>query len=194
MWVTESLDVAGLLVLRGENCPDQKHEEHARGGDQEKWTTTNTVNEESARNGDDEREKSLTTVERDFLVLVFDTHRPVDYAHVVGNESVTRVLRDDTERDEEHKTVSVATGAEEIGVGTGLLSQEFETESLLDFLVLKLDSGVLNISVGMVLSESGKCFLGTVVGDVPSWRFWDPVNKSELDGSWKDLEESDGSP
>jgi hypothetical protein len=48
--------------------------------------------------------------------LVCNTHAVVDKIDVVAEESVSRVLRDDTERDEERQSVSVALGSHEVKI------------------------------------------------------------------------------
>lgn len=54
------------------------------------------------------------------LVLFLDTSTFVDDVHVVGENSVARVLRDDTKRNNNGEAPSVTSGLEEIDVASRL--------------------------------------------------------------------------
>ena len=194
LWVSRGLDILCLFELRGGDGPGEEHGYHTGGGNQEKWTSADAVDKEGTADTDNESQQGLTSVQRNLLVLVLDTHGLVDQVHVVGEESVTRVLRDDTERKEKHESVAITLGLEEINVASIGLDLELKAKSLLDFLVLKLDSCVVGISVGVEFSESSQCLVVALMGHVPSRRFWDPENECELDSCWNGLEKGKSSP
>lgn len=183
-----------LLVLRGDDGPGQEHGNHTGSRGQEEWATSDTFDEESTADGDDERKHGLSTVKldivshcissrsggwtyRNLLVLFCDAGTLVDEVHVVTEESIARVLGNYTKRDEDSQTISVALGAEEIGVSAGLLVLELEAECLLDLAELESNSGVLLVAIGVVLGKNGLGFLVTLLGYQPTWGFWDPLNE-----------------
>jgi len=108
--ISRTLDVlltTGLESSSGDG-PGQEHEEHACGGNQEQWATSNTINKECAEDGDDKTEKGLATIERNLLILSCDTSVCVDQVGIVANNGITRVLREETKRDEKRQTISVS--------------------------------------------------------------------------------------
>lgn len=109
-----------------------------------------------------------------FLALLFDTHGLVNKIHVVAEKRVAAVLGDDTERNQDSKTISVALGSQEIHVAASLLELEFETECFLDFLVFELNGRVVDITICVVVCQRRQRLLGLVFRDVPTWRFGDP--------------------
>jgi hypothetical protein len=186
---TTSGHAAMHLLLRRADSPNDEAHAHGCGGGDEKRSASHAVTEERARNGDDERKNGKTTVDTKLSVTVGYTDRVVDISGVVRGKTVARPLREETERREEHEPVPVALGLEEIEVGRSLLVLEFETESLLDLGVFKLDSGVVDVAVGVVLSEHLKGLLVPLLGDQPTWRLWDEPDESKLDDGRSSLGE-----
>jgi hypothetical protein len=131
---------------------------------------------------------------RNLLALLCNTHAVVDKIDVVGEESVSGVLGNNTEGDEESQSVSVALGPHEVQVAAGLLVFKFESQGLLDFTELECNCRVLPITVGVVMGKDSLGLLITLLGDEPTWRFWDPVDECELDNSWQALEKGESSP
>lgn len=66
--ITRGLDIPGLLVDGGSDCPRKEHENHARGGNQEERSSSNSVNEESTAETDDQTQEGLTTVKLSHVV------------------------------------------------------------------------------------------------------------------------------
>jgi CO dehydrogenase nickel-insertion accessory protein CooC1 len=108
------------------------------------------------------------------LVLGSYAHAVVNLIHIVGEESISTVLRNDTEGDEKSKTIPVALCAEEIHVGAGLLEFKFKTEGLSDLAILEAHSRVVLIAIGMVVGENCFCFFVALLRDQPTWGFRDP--------------------
>lgn len=96
---------------------------------------------------------------RKLLVLVGDASAQVDCVHIVGEQSVARVLRDDTERDDNRQSPAVALGANKVKVSGSLGCLSFDAHGFLNLLVLILNCGVLSISPSMELSEHVEGFL-----------------------------------
>lgn len=87
------------------------------------------------------------------LVLLLDSSTLVNDIHVVGEESVTRVLRNDTEGDDDSKAPPVTACLEEIDV-SGRCDRFVGLDSLLDFTVLELNCGVVHVTTSMVLGKN----------------------------------------
>jgi hypothetical protein len=163
-----SLASGGLLAGRA-NGPDNEGDHHTSGGGDEERAATNTIDQQSAGDRDDERKHGKTTVDAELSVRICYADGVVDVGGVVGDETVAGPLREQTERNEEQEPVPVALGLEEIKIGGRLLELELETEGLLDLSVLELDSGVVEVTVGVVLCEHLESLLVPLLGDQPSW-------------------------
>jgi hypothetical protein len=184
----------GVFIDGRGDGPEDEHDDHTGGTDQEEWATTSLVNESGRGDGNDEGKESVSDVKTETLTSRLDTGTTVDQISVVGEQSVAGVLRDDTERDENGQPPSVTLGLEEINVAGALVGFLLKTHGLLDFTVFELNGGVILVTSGVVVGEHVKSLIGTILVNQPSWRFWDPVDEDDLDDRWEDLEESNGLP
>lgn len=125
------------------------------------------------------------------LVLGSYAHAIVNLIHIVGKESVSAVLRDDTQGDEESKTISVALCAEEIHVGAGLLEFKLKTEGLSDLAILEAHSCVVLIAIRMVVGENCFGFFIALLRDQPTWGFRNPYIKVLAIGDFRLLLSAD---
>jgi hypothetical protein len=182
------------LLLRRANCPDDEAQAHSTGGDDEERATTNAINEQRARHGNNEGQDGKTTVESELGVGIGDANVVVDIGGVVGNETVARPLREQTERRKEHKPVSVALSLEEVEVRRVLLVLELEAKGLLDLGVLELNSCVVHVTVGVVRSKHLESLLVPLLTDQPTWRLGDKVYEGQLDDGGKSLSECGNAP
>jgi len=193
--VTGSL-VGGTRVLvdgRGDG-PEDEHDDHTGGTDEEEWATTSPVNQSGRGDGNDEGEHGGSNVETQLLASGGDTGTSVDQVGVVGEQGVTRVLRDDTERDENGQPPSVTLGLQEVDVVGALLGLLLQSQGVSDFTEFELDGGVVLVTGGVVVGEHVQGLIRTILVNQPSWGFWDPVDEGKLDDRWHDLEESDSLP
>jgi hypothetical protein len=87
----------------------------------------------------------------------------VDQIGVVGDDGVTRVLRDDTDGDDDGKPPAVTLGAEEVHVAAGAVGLLLKTEGFADFAELELDGEVLIVAIGMPLGQSLESFFVAVL-------------------------------
>ena len=108
--------VAGVLVDCRGDSPDGEHDDHTGGTDEEEAATTGRVDKCGGGDGCDKSDGGLTDVETETLTGAGDSCSLVDQAGVVGEESITRVLGDDTERDQDGQSPAVTLGLEEINV------------------------------------------------------------------------------
>jgi hypothetical protein len=111
---------------------------------------------------------------RNLLVLIGDTHAVVDQTGIVAEQCVSRVLRDDTERDKDCETVSVTLGLHKVKVTAVLLILHFQTDSLLDLTVFKLNGGIVLVAIPVVVGKCAQRFLISLLGYQPTRRFRDP--------------------
>ena len=75
----------------------------------------------------------------------------MDDVRIIREESVTRVLGDDTQGDDNGQSPAIAPRTKEIEVICGLISFPLYTYRLLYLLILELDCGVIFISSSMIL-------------------------------------------
>jgi hypothetical protein len=125
--------------------------------------------------------------------LLLDTSTFVNDVHVVGENSVTRVLRDDTKGDNDSKTPHVTPGLEEVNVASRLGSA-VGLDCLLDLAVLELNCGVVLVTTGMVLGQDTESLLRSVLVDKETRRLRNPPDTAKLDDGRDGLDEGDGSP
>lgn len=82
----------GVFVDGTGDGPANEGANHTKDRGEEERATTETVNAQGCGDGDYEIENGLAGGEGELLVLVDDTSALVDGVHIVGEESVTRVL------------------------------------------------------------------------------------------------------
>ena len=193
--VTSSLvGLARVLVDGGGDGPADEGHAHTGGGGQEERTTTNLVDEGSGIEGHSEIQDTFTGRESKLLVLVLDTGTCVDKVDVVGEQSVTGVLRDNTEGDENSEPPSVTLGPDEVQVARVRLSILLHSDGLPHLLVGELDSRVVAVALSVVIGKHRFGLLVALLGDEPTWGFGDPPDEAELECGWQTLEQSDGPP
>jgi hypothetical protein len=183
-----------VLVDGTGDGPAHESEDHAEDGGQEERATAELVDAQGSGNGDGEIENGLAGGDAELGVLVGDAGALVDGVHVVGEQSVTRVLRDDTERDDDGQPPAVALGAEEVEVAGGLVGILLDADGLPDLAVLELDCGVVLVAATVPLGEHGQGLLVPVLVDQVTGGFGNPPDEGKLDDRGDDLDEGDGSP
>ncbi|KAI6755517.1 hypothetical protein HG531_004623 [Fusarium graminearum] len=190
--ISEALD----LCLTASSFPIIKDGEFVltNSGSKEERATTEAINSQRTTNGNEKLEHVLSGVQSSLLSLILDSSALVNNVGVVADQSITRVLRNDTQGDQEHETVTVALGSEKVDVATGLLGLVLEGNGVLDLVVFELHGRVVDIAVGVVFREDGESFLMALVGHEPSRRFGDPPDKGDLDKGGDSLDQGDASP
>jgi hypothetical protein len=124
---------------------------------------------------------------------LLDTSTFVDDIHVVGENSVTGVLRNDTKGNDDGETPPVTSGLQKVDVASRL-GRAIGRDGLLDLTVLELNRGIVLITTSMMLSQNGESLLGSVLVDEKSRRLRNPPDTAKLDNGRDGLNESDGSP
>lgn len=130
----------------------------------------------------------------EFLVLVLDASAFVDDVNVVGKKSISRVLRNDAERDDNSKPPSVSLGSDKVEVARAGLRVAIRLDSLFNLSVLELHSRVVHIATSMMLRQNCKSFLGLVFIYEETRRLGNPPDADELDERRETLKYSDGAP
>lgn len=83
-------------------------------------------------------------------------------------------MREQTERDQDHETVLVAGGAQEVEVAAALLGGHFALDGVANLAELELDRGVFGVTVGVVLAEDLQGLVVAVPGNEESGRLGYP--------------------
>lgn len=167
---------------------------HTDSGSKEEWTTAEFINSHRAANSDEKLEHVLSCIESSLLGLVLNTSTLIDDVGIVADESISGVLRDNTQGDQKHETVTVTAGSKEIKIAAALLGLVLEGDCVLDLSVLKLHGRVVGVAVGVILGKDVKGFLVALVGHEPTGGLGDPPDEGDLDQGWHGLDEGDGSP
>jgi len=103
-----------------------------------------------------------------FLVLACDAGAGIDQVDVVGEKRIARVLRDDTEGDENGQPPAVTLGLDKvhvaaIGVGIG-----FHSDGISHLSKLVLNRNIVSISAGVVISKCFQSLLIAFLGNQPT--------------------------
>jgi len=186
--------LARVLIDSSDDGPADERANHAEDGNQEKGTTAELVDGQGSCDGDAKIEDGLAGRDTELRVLVGDTGTDVDGVHVVGQNGVTGVLRDDTERDDDGEPPAVTLGAEEVGIAGGLVRVLLDADGLLDLLELELDGGVVGITASVPLGKHVEGLLMAVLVDQVTRGLGDEPDESDLDQRRDDLDEGDGPP
>lgn len=152
-----------------------------RSGGQEERATAEFVNTHGKANRNEELEQLLTGINTSLLGLLLDTGALIDEIGVVTDQGITRVLGDDTKRDKDHEAVTVATSFQKVEIAAVGLCLVLHGNSVLHLVILELDSGIIAVTIGMVLSENVESLLGTLLGYKPAGRLRDPIYANNLD-------------
>lgn len=187
---------SALLVPEGRgDGPEDEGTEHATGGSQESRATAELVDEESHGDGDDEGKAGLTSGETELGgLLAFETGGVVELRGIVGDDGVSRPLGEETEGEEDGKTIAVATGLEEVEVAGVLVVLVLHADGLLDLAELELNERVVLVAVGVVLGEDVEGLLVLLLGDEVTGGLGDPVDEDELDDRGEGLDEGGDTP
>jgi hypothetical protein len=78
--------------------PDDEHNKHAGGGDEEQWTSADLVDEEAHAGGDDHVQNLQTSVDNELNVGVRNSDIVEDDVQVIADKTVARPLGEETER------------------------------------------------------------------------------------------------
>lgn len=114
-------------------------------------------------------------------VRVLYTSLVIQRAGEVGNDGVSRPLREETEGQEDSQPVPVSLRLEEVDVAAVSLGFHLEPDGLLDLAVLELDGRVLVVAVGVVLGEHLERLVVLVLGHEESGRLGHPPDEDDLD-------------
>ena len=119
----------------------------------EEWSSSDTVDQQGTADGHDKSEHLVTGIETKLVGGAGDSSRAVNDVGVIGDQRVSRPLRDQAEGDNDHKTVSISLRLEEVHVRGSLLVGEFQSNGLPDFGVLELHQWIVLVAIGMVLRK-----------------------------------------
>jgi hypothetical protein len=182
------------FLLRGADRPENEDDAHAGSSGDEEGPATDAVDQHGARDGDNERENGQAAVHTELSVAISNADRLVHIGGIVRDETVAGPLREETKRSNEQKSVAVAAGLEEVEVAAGLLVLEFETDGLLDLVVLELDGRVVDVAVGVVLSKNVESLFVAFLGDQPTGGLRNEEDESKLNDGREGLGEGGDSP
>lgn len=130
----------------------------------------------------------------EFLVLVRDAGSDVDGVHVVREEGIAAVLRNDAERDQDGEAPAIAAGADEVKVAGRMGQLLLDAHRLLDLAELELHGGVVTVAAAVVLGEDVQRLLVPVLHHQVPRRLRDPPDEHDLDYGRQDLQECDRPP
>ena len=137
---------------------------------------------------------SLEQTYSKLVSVVGNANSVIDLLGEVRNQTVTAPLREETERDDDNESVTVALGAEEVEVTATFLVLELNAEGLLDLTVFKLYGCIILIAVGVVVGEDIEGLLVTVPGNEPTGGFRAPEDQSKLNNGGRALKSGWDSP
>jgi hypothetical protein len=143
--------------------------------------------------GDDHVPDIQNSVDDKLSVLVGDTDIGEYTIDVVGHESISRPLGEETSRKQNEKPVAVALGLEQLEP-TSLFCLLLDSNSLSDLIVFKLNNLVIGIPLSVDLCKNRKSLLGLALGNVPTWRFGDQPDAGDLEDGRESLDNGRNAP
>lgn len=141
-----------------------------------------------------EENGDVSTTYSKLLVLLLNTGIRVDVVDVVGEKSISGILRDDTQGDNNSKSPSVTLGAQEIKIAGVAVGLGLHKDSLLDFTELKLDSRIASITTSMVSHEDVEGLIRLILADEETRGFGNPPDTTELENGREGLDKSNRPP
>jgi hypothetical protein len=174
------IGLARVLVRGSSDGPAGERCHHTKDGDKEERATTKVVDLTGGGNGNNDIENGLSGCESQLLVLVVNPGTFVDSVDVVGENGVTRILGNDTERDNDSKTPQIAFGAEEVQISARLPYGLLDSDGFLDFTVLELDGGVVGVAASVPLGQNSKSLFVSVLENEVTGGLGDPYTVTKL--------------
>jgi len=138
---------------------------HTRRPNKEQTATTCRVHECCGSDGSDQRDGCLPDVKSELLASASNASTGVDEVGVVREESIARVLRNNTKTDQNSQPPSVTACLEEVKVAGALLGLLLHTHGLTDLSVFVLHGGVVGVAGCMVVGEEVEGLLVAVLAD-----------------------------
>lgn len=105
-----------LFIETASESPEDEDKEHATSSKQEGEATVKAFDKHSTSNRDNHIENGLSGGDDEAVLLACQSGVLVEDSRVVGDNTVSRPLREDTKREENNQAVSVALGLEEVHV------------------------------------------------------------------------------
>ncbi len=121
----------------------------------------------------------------------------LEYAgEVVRDDTAADELREDAdEEDKPHPIEGWATVDENAIIPPALLRPlDLQSKRLLDFVAFESDDGRVRVSIAMILDENCTSLFGLVLGEEPSWTFWDEPDEAYDEQRWERLQDDGDSP
>jgi len=137
--------------------------------------------------GNDEVPDGNDTVDQSLVAGARDANTVKDLVQVVGNETVSRPLREDTNANNDPQAAKVTRGTEEVEPGSAF-GLSFELNGFLDFVEFEVDERVILFSSSVVLGENPSGLSLAAFADQPSRGFWDQPDEQDLDDGGQTLE------
>lgn len=172
--------VVVLLVDTVADGPQGKTSQHTTGRGQPDRTATEAIDLQSECDGNDSTQGELAGGDTKTGSRAVNTHVLVENGTVVGDDGVARPLREETHGDNDGKTVTVTLGAEEVEVASAVIGGLLKLDGLANLAVFELNSGVVDVAVGVVLSEGLESLVVAVLGNQETWGLGDPWNQMSV--------------
>jgi len=177
-----------VLVNRTRGSPARKRNHHARRRDQEHRPSSKPIDVQRSRRRDDQVENRLARAHGQLLVLIINTRTLVDRVHVVAEQGIAAVLRDDAQTDDDGQPPPVALCPEEVEVARGAVGRLLHADGLLDLVELELHGPVVHVAAGVPFSQRQEGVLVSLLVDEEAGRLGDEPDSGQLDEGGDDLD------
>lgn len=127
------------------------------------------------------------TVDEQLSVGVSDTNIVQDRVKVVRDQTVTRPLGEESNRNNDPHALPVSSICEEGFPSDARNNIALELNGSLNFLEFVLNQRIVGIAIGVVVSESLECLFFTATAHEPTGRFGCEPDESNLDDRRKTL-------
>ena len=184
----------GLAVDTTAHSDHHVPEEHASGGDEEERSATESFSDERSGDGDGEVPDLEDTVDEGLVKGGGDADTGKDEVEIVRDEPVAGPLREEPDSDDDAHTAEIGAGVEQLEVRRGFLEGLLDSDSLLDFIVLELDEGVVGVPVRVEPGKDSQSLGIISVTDEESGALGDEPDEEELEDGGEGLQDRGNSP
>lgn len=171
--------IGDWVSLGGESSNDgEVDSEHAFTVEHE-GTTTESIDNGGTDESEDELDDSHQSREKTLGIWILDTGTLESERHEVGDNSVTGPLTNESHEEDHENTPEIAPAVEELTVIPPFLVRSIVGNTFLEFADLELDDRIVRVTLTMVLGENGESLIMTVIGEQPTWGFWEEEREDQ---------------
>jgi len=169
-----------LRVNGGASSLETEHDDHTGARGQEQDTTTDPVNHKRGEESPEQVPDLKDTVDEELDGGINDADGYEDLVEVVGDETVTRPLGEESKGDDDPHASPVSRGGEEGLPADGRCDLAIELDGGLDFLEFIPDKGIFPVTVGVVVRQDVQSLIVASLANQPTGGLGNEPDEADL--------------